>query len=177
MVLVTRATGDPLSLATPIQQQIHLIERDQPIFRIATLDQVVGTTLAQRRFALRICGVFAVLALFLAALGIYSVLSYAMSRRTQEIGIRMALGATSHAVVRLILSQALTRILIGIGAGTVFALALTQLVRNMLFAVSPTDPAVFLGVALLLSAVALFASYVPARKASRADPLSALRHE
>jgi len=177
MAIVARAAGAPAALALPIQQQIRFIERNQPIFRIATLDQVVGTTLVQRRFALRICGVFAVLALILAASGIYSVLSYAMSRRTQEIGIRMALGATGHAVVRLILSQALTRILMGIAAGSVFALALSRLLRTMLFAVSPTDPAVFLGVAALLTAVALFASYVPARRASRADPLSALRHE
>jgi putative ABC transport system permease protein len=133
--------------------------------------------LVQRRFALRICGVFAILALSLAALGIYSVLSYAISRRTQEIGIRMALGATGHAVILLILSQALTRILAGIAAGCIFALALTRLLRTMLYAVSPTDPAVFCGVAALLTSVALIASYVPARRASRADPLTALRHE
>ncbi len=178
MAIVARASaGDPGALARPILQQIHAIERDQAIFRIATLDQVVGTTLVERRFALRICTLFAALALLLAALGIYGVISYAMSRRTHEIGIRMALGVTSRGVVRLILSQAVTRILVGVAIGVGFAVALSQLLRTMLFSVSPTDPAVFAGVAVLLTLVALLASYVSARKASRADPLSALRHE
>ena len=126
---------------------------------------------------MRICGLFAVLAVFLAALGIYGVLSYAMSRRTQEIGIRVALGASSREVVRLILSQAARRILAGLAAGAVLALALTTLLRTMLFSVSPTDGTVFAGVAALLAGVALLASYAPARKASHADPLAALRHE
>jgi putative ABC transport system permease protein len=177
MALVARTNGDPSRLSQPILQQIREIERDQAIFRIATLDQVVGRTLVERRFALRIGGVFAAVALFLAALGTYGVISYAMSRRTREIGIRMALGATRSSVLRLILSQASRRILAGIAVGVVSALALSQMLRSMLFSVSPTDPVVFVGVAALLASVALAASYVPARKASRADPLSALRHE
>jgi putative ABC transport system permease protein len=177
MALVARSKGEPSSLSRPILQQIRDIERDQAIFRIATLEQVVGRTLVERRFALRIGGVFAAVALFLAALGTYGVISYAMSRRTREIGVRMALGATRGHVLRLTLSQASRRILAGIGAGAAVALALSQMLRSMLFSVSPTDPVVFAGVAVLLASVALFASYVPARKASRADPLSALRHE
>jgi ABC-type antimicrobial peptide transport system permease subunit len=177
MNIVARARGDAAALGRPIRDQIRLLEQDEPIFRVATLEQIIGLTLVQRQFALRICGIFAVLALVLAAVGIYGVLSYAMSRRTQEIGIRMALGATRWHVLTLIVSQAALRIFTGIATGIVFALALTSVLRSMLFSVSPRDRWVFLAAAVVLTTVALIASYVPARKVSRADPLSALRHE
>ena len=142
-----------------------------------TMEQLLADSYAPRRFQTWLFGLFAALALVIATVGIYGVISYAVSQRTHEIGIRMALGAQVGDVLRMVASQGMRLALIGVALGLAAALALTRIMKNLLFNVSATDPATFAVIALLMMAVALIASYVPARKATKGDPLVALRHE
>jgi putative ABC transport system permease protein len=175
--LVIRTKIDPISLVPAVRREVSILDPQQPLARIATLDQLVEASTAQPRFRAVLLGSFAAVSLLLAAVGIFGVMSYAVSQRTREIGVRIALGAQRTALMRLILGEAAKIAIAGVIAGFALSFAFTRFMRGLLFGVSGTDPATFLGVALLLVAVALAACYVPARRAMRVDPMTALRYE
>jgi len=177
MSLVIRAAGNTANLTPAIRKAIWSVDKDQPIVQVAMMDDLLAASEAQRRFALILFEIFGLVALALAAAGIYGVLSHTVTERTREIGVRLALGAERRNVLNLILRQGLKLILSGIGLGLLMALAVTRLLTNLLYGVSATDPSIFGGVAIVLIVVALFACYWPARRATRIDPLVALRHE
>jgi predicted permease len=177
MTMMVRTTGDPLSLASAVRRRVSESNGEQPVFDVQTMGQIVSDSVAGRRFSMLLLGIFACLALVLATVGIYGVISYTATQRTHEIGIRMALGAERTDVLRLVVGQGLRLSLIGIGAGLAAALGLTRLMSSMLYGVRPTDLVTFAAVSLLLASVAVLASYVPARRATRVDPIIALRYE
>ncbi len=177
MTFVVRTDGDPLSLAGAIRSAIQTVNKDQPVIRIETMEQVVATSLGQSRFSAILLSLFAALALALAAVGIYGVMAYSVTQRTREIGLRMALGATSRDALRLVIAQGLKLALIGVALGLTGAVALTRSLKALLFGVSATDPLTFGGVAALLTVIALLACYIPARRAAKVDPMEALRCE
>jgi putative ABC transport system permease protein len=175
--LVIRAKGDPLTLSAAIRDQVWSVSRNQPISNILTMEEVVQGSFKQSNFAVTILVIFAALALLLAALGIYGVMSYLVAQRTNEIGIRMALGANRNDVLNLILRQGITLAVVGVLIGIVAAFALTRLMSDLLFGVSPTDPATFIVIPLVLIAVAFASCFLPARAATKVDPIIALRYE
>lgn len=175
--LVVRTHGDPKLLAQTIQREVHSIDRDIPISGVRTMDEDVSSSVATPRFNTILLGVFAALALVLAAVGIFGVISYSVAQRTQELGIRRALGADSWSVMRLVLMQGLGLAGIGLAVGLAGAFAVTRLLGSLLFQVTATDPITYSAVAAILIAVALLASYLPARRASAVDPMVALRWE
>jgi putative ABC transport system permease protein len=177
MVLALRTDADPLSLAAVLREQVHGLEKEQSLAKIQTLEQVVNESLGRPRLNTLLLAAFAVLALLLAAIGIYGVLSYSVAQRTHEIGIRMALGAERRDVLRLIVGHGLFLTLMGITAGSAAAFGLTRLMTGLLFGVRPTDPTTFVAASVLLTCVALLASYIPARRATKVDPMVALRYE
>jgi putative ABC transport system permease protein len=174
---VIRTSVDPLTLAAAVKREVLTVNRQQPIFNVRSLEQMMVDSISRQRFQMILVGTFAAVALLLAAIGIYGVISYSVSQRTGEIGIRMALGAQPLDVLKLIVSQGLILTLIGLALGLAGALALTRLMAGLLYGVSATDPLTFAAIALLLTSVALLASYIPARRAMRIDPLVALRHD
>jgi ABC-type antimicrobial peptide transport system permease subunit len=169
-----RTGQDPLSLATSVTSTINAMERETPV-DVRRLDDVVGNTIARPRAILMLLGVFALVALGLAAVGVYGVIAYSVRERTQEIGVRMALGATSMSVFRLVFGRALRLVSIGVVAGLVAAGALTRLLQRLLFQVEALDPWTFAASAVVLLAVAAIASYVPARRGMKMAPVEALR--
>jgi putative ABC transport system permease protein len=175
--LVVRAERNPAALAPAVEQAIHAIDKDLPVFSIFTMDQLLGISLAQRRLTLILLASLAALALLLAAVGIYGVISYAVRQRTHELGIRMALGASVRDVLTLILKQGLMLTMTGIGLGLLAALALTRWMESLLFGVRPADALTFGVIAVALLLVALLACYLPARRATKVDPMMALRCE
>jgi len=175
--LVVRGDGDLFRLVPAVKAAIWAVNKTQPISKIETLEQVLSASLARRRLYMILLGVFAGAALLLASVGIYGVVSYSVNQRTQEMGIRIAVGAERGDVLRLVLGQGARAALLGIAAGIAAALVLTRLMASLLFDVSATDPLTYLAVATLLTLVALSASYIPARRAMRVDPMVALRHE
>jgi putative ABC transport system permease protein len=177
MTLVVRTAGDPTDLTAAIHDQVLSLDKEQPISNIKTLDQFISTSIAQQQFSMLLLSVFATVALLLAAVGIYGVLSYAVTQRTHEIGIRMALGAGQPDVLKLIVGHGLLLTLIGVALGLGAAFALTRLMSALLFNVSATDPLTFTFLALSLLAIALLACFVPARRATKVDPMIALRYE
>jgi putative ABC transport system permease protein len=177
MNLVSRTAGDPLGLATPARNAVRALDPDQPVFGITTLTALMGEKTAARRFVLTLLGAFAGIALVLAGLGLYGVLAYAVSQRAREIGIRLALGADARRVVRMVVRSGAQLAGLGLALGLVIAVAFGGLLTRMLFNVGTTDLTVFLLVALVLGAVALLASWLPARRAARVDPMVALRSE
>jgi predicted permease len=177
MTLTILTFGNPMNLAPTIQKEVSAIDPDLPIYRVRTVGEVMGESVARRRLALILLGVFAGLALMLAMVGIYSVTSYVVAQRQQEIGLRMALGADKGDVLRLMMGQGMTTILAGLGIGLGSALLLTRLMRGLLFAVQPADPLTLCGAAVLLMAVASVAILIPARRATRVNPVVALRYE
>jgi predicted permease len=177
MALIARASGDPTSLTAAIRGEVLKIDKDQPVVGVRTLDQFLSTSVAQQRFSALLFGIFAVAAMALACVGIYGVLSYSVAQRRREIGVRMALGAGSRDVLKLVVGQAMLLTLAGVAIGLGAAFALTRPMGALLFGVSPTDPMTFGLVALILVAVALLAALVPARRATKIDPLIALKYE
>ena len=175
MALVVRTSSDPLGLAAAVRGQIRAIDPDQPVSDVKEMEAYLAASVSQPRFNALLLTVFSVLALFLAAVGTYGVMSYAVAQRTQEIGIRVALGARPRDVVALVVGRGMSLALAGLGAGLLGALALTRLMSNLLYGVGPTDPITFALIAILFSGVALLANYVPARRATRVDPIVALR--
>jgi putative ABC transport system permease protein len=177
MTLLVKTAVPPTSLTEAIRTEVYAVDSNLPVSNVSTLEAIVAKSISQQRFYMLLLTVFASVALVLAAIGIFGVLSYAVSQRTREIGIRMALGAQGGSVVRLIVRQAMILVACGVGAGLALGLLLSQTMAKMLFAITPTDPATYAVVSVTLAAVALFASYLPARRATRVDPIVALRAE
>ena len=175
--LVVRTANDPLSLAQTIREQVRAVDANQPVYDIKTMDERLARSLEARRFAAMLLGLFAALALLLAAIGLYGVIAYLVTQRRHEIGIRVALGASRADVLRLVLRQAVQLALLGVAVGLAAAFALTRLMASLLYGVSATDPLTFAAICVILITVALMASYVPARRATKIDPMAALRYE
>jgi putative ABC transport system permease protein len=176
LAVMVRATGNPLLLASAVREQVKALDKDQPL-TITTMDQVFSNSVAGQRFNSLLLGLFGALALVLAMVGVFGVINYSVAQRTHEIGIRLALGAQRGDVFRLIVGQGLLLALLGVGLGSGGAFVLTRLLTGLLYGVSPTDAETFVIVSLLLTAVALLACYMPARRATKVDPLVALRYE
>ncbi|MFY9574377.1 MAG: ABC transporter permease, partial [Blastocatellia bacterium] len=177
LTIIARTAGDPASFAGALRSEVWAIDKDQSVYDIKTMDRILTDMMSQRRFNMLLLGVFAGVALTLAAVGIYGVISYSITQRSHEIGIRIALGAQSSDVLRLVVGQGMRLTGIGVSIGLIAAFALTRLMASLMFGVSVTDPITFGIISLLLIAVALFACYVPARRATRLDPMIALRYE
>jgi putative ABC transport system permease protein len=177
MTLVVRTTPAPASLDRPVKEAIWRVDQDQPVYRVRTMDQLFSQALAVPRMTLDLFGGFAFLALVLAAVGIYGVMAYSVAQRTNEIGIRMALGAPKSAVLGLVLWQTVRLALLGVVAGVAGAFALTRLLSGLLYGVKPTDPLSLIAAGCALVAVAMAAAWVPARRAAKVDPMTALRAE
>jgi putative ABC transport system permease protein len=175
--LVIRTTVKPESLVPAVRQAIHDVDPYQPITSIRTMDEVLGRETAQRQMGMTLVTAFAALSLLLAALGIYGVLSYFVVQHTPEIGVRMALGAQRSHVLKLVIGKGMKLALLGVGIGLAGAFALTRLMASLLFGVNATDPLTFGFIALLLTLIALLACLIPARKATKVDPMVALRFE
>ena len=172
-----RTDGDPTALISSIRSALAQVDKGLPMADVATMNEIMSSSVAQPRLEAVLLGLFGGLAMILAAVGIYGVMSYSVSERTSEIGIRMALGASPASILRMVCKQGLTLTAIGLAAGLVLALGLTRLISKLLFGVSPTDPVTFVMIAVLLALVALLACWVPARRATKVDPLVALRYE
>ena len=177
MTVVIRAAGDPMALVPAVRQTVQSLDKDQPIADIAAMESLLSSSLARARFSTILFGIFAGMALLLAVIGIYGVVSHTVRERTHEIGIRVALGAQPPDVIRMILRYGLALAGSGAAIGVVLAFAVTRIMTSLLFGTSPADPAVFIGVSCFLAAVAVAACYLPARRASKVDPIVALRYE
>jgi putative ABC transport system permease protein len=177
MTVVVRSASNPKSLADAMRNEVWAVDKDLPVPDIKTMDELLSGSVARRRFNTMLLGIFAAVALVLAAVGIYGVMSYSVTQRIHEIGIRMALGAKQSDVVKLVVGQGITLALIGVGLGLAGALALTRVLASLLFEVGTTDPATFVAISILLTGVALGACFVPARRAAKVDPMIALRYE
>jgi predicted permease len=175
--LIVRTQGDPLASLPAVRSEVAALDKNLPLFNVKTMRQHLGLALLPARLAGTVLGIFGLLALILAAAGIYGVMAYSVAQRTREIGIRMALGANARDVLRLVVRQGMAPVLIGMAIGLGAALALTQLLKSLLFGVSATDPVTFVVIVLLLAAVAMLACWIPARRATKVDPMVALRQE
>jgi len=175
--LVMSTAVEPLSLAATVRKAVWEIDKDQPVSNIRTMNDIAAESVARQRFSMLLLGIFAGVALLLAAVGIYGVMSYSVTQRRNEIGIRMALGAQKRDVLKLTVGQGLKLVLIGVGCGLVGAFMLTRLMSSLLFGVGATDSGTFIAISAILVSVALLASYIPARRATKVDPLTALRYE
>jgi putative ABC transport system permease protein len=177
MNLIIRTTADPLNLTAAVRRQVQAMDPNQPVYNVSTMEQTLDQSLVTQRLSMTLLAFLASLALILAAVGIYGVMSYAVTQRTHEFGIRMAIGAQPRDVFKMVIGRGMMLALIGVAFGLVGAFSLTRLMKSMLFAVEPTDPVTFAGIAVLLTGVALVACYVPGRRATKVDPLVALRYE
>jgi putative ABC transport system permease protein len=177
MAIYVRTDVAPLTLTQSVREQVRALDRDLPVFGERTMTQVAAESVSRRRFAMQVVGLFGILALLLAAVGIYGVIAYSVTQRTREIGIRVALGASRTAILRWVLKQGLVLTIAGVVVGLVAAFALTRLLRTLLFGIGPTDFVTYGVLAILLTVVALIACYAPARRATKVDPLVALRYE
>jgi ABC-type antimicrobial peptide transport system permease subunit len=174
--LVVRTETDPLKLAAAVRSEVWALDKNVPVYNVSAMSELLAGATAQPRFSLVLLGLFATVALILAISGLYAVMAYSVSQRTREIGIRLALGAQAGDVLKLITQQGLVLLLAGILIGLAGAFALTRVLSTLLFEVSVTDPLTFIAIPLLLMVVALLACWVPARRATKVDPLVALRH-
>ena len=177
MAVYLKTQGDPASFTNALRQQVQAVDPNLPLFGESTMDSLISASLAQRRFAMQVVGLFGVLALLLAGIGIYGVMAYSVTQRTREIGIRLALGASTSNILRWLIKQGMTLTLIGVGAGLLGAFALMRLLRGLLFGITTTDLVTYVGLTLVLAMVSLLACYIPARRATKVDPLVALRYE
>jgi putative ABC transport system permease protein len=175
--LVVRTQGNPLGSLPAVRGEVATLDRNLPLYDVRTMRQHLGLVLLPARLAGSVLGVFGLVALTLAAAGVYGVMTYSVTQRTREIGIRMALGANTRDVLRLVARQGMTLVAIGMAIGLAAALALTQLLKSLLFGVSATDPLTFVAITLMLMFVALLACWIPARRATKVDPMIALRVE
>jgi putative ABC transport system permease protein len=177
MSIVLRTSMEPLAATSALRSAISQIDPNQPLVNVRSMDQNIQTSVAQPRFRTWLIGTFAALALVLAAVGVYGVMSYSVTQRTSEIGIRVTMGAQPSDITRIIVGEGLRLALVGVAVGVVGALLLSRVLRTFVFGVSTSDPATFVGVAVVLTLVGAAASYFPARRATRVDPLVALRYE
>jgi putative ABC transport system permease protein len=177
MFLVVRSESEPGSLTAAVRGVVKELDRDQPVYSVATMEQLLSRSTLQRRFNMTLLAVFAALALILAGVGIYGVMAYAVTERTREIGIRMALGAQTSDALRLVIRRGMRLTLLGVTLGLMGAFALTRLMEKLLFNVKATDRLTFIVIALLLTVVALLACYLPARRATKVDPMVVFRTE
>jgi putative ABC transport system permease protein len=177
MGLVVRSTGDPANLIGAIREEVKQIDKNIPLFEVKTLERYVDDSLANARFNTLLIVIFASVALILTAVGLYGVMSYSVAQRAHEIGIRMALGAEARDVLRMVIGQGMKLAAVGAAAGLIGAYAVTRLASSLLYGVGATDPVTFAAIAVLLLAVAFIACWVPARRATKVDPMVALRYE
>jgi putative ABC transport system permease protein len=177
MTLVIKSAADPTSVAASVRAVVRRLDPNLPVADVRTMDDVVSAALSTPRFTSMLLSVFAARALILSAIGIYGVLSYLVSRRTREIGIRVAIGAGRGQVLKMVMSGSVSLALVGIGAGLVMAFGITRLLRGLLYGVTPLDPATFAAAAIGLTAIAALASLLPAWRASRVNPVIALKSE
>jgi ABC-type antimicrobial peptide transport system permease subunit len=177
MTVVVRSTTSSEGLVSAVTNAVHDVDRDMPLRDIRTMDDLVANSISQQRFNMLLLGAFAGLALLLAAVGIYSVLSYSVKQSVREIGIRLALGARLGDVLRMVVFEGMKPTLLGVAIGAGGALALGRILSGLIYGVRPTDPITFVAVAVLLTAIALVASMIPAYRATRVDPMVALRYE
>ena len=177
MTYVIRTARESATLLQAVKNEVWAVNKDLPFASIATIDELVSRSLGERRFNLLLLGSFAVIALTLASIGIYGVMSFSISRRTHEFGVRMALGAQTVDVITLVLREGMILTMIGVAVGLAASLALTRLLSSLLFGVTATDPVTFVVISLVLAGVALTACFVPARRATKVDPMIALRYE
>jgi putative ABC transport system permease protein len=177
MALVVRTTGDAARFQTAIQKEIRAIDPEQPIADVRTMKEVIARSIARPRFNTLLLTIFAGVALVLASVGLYGVMNYSATQRTHEVGIRMALGATRTDIMRLVVGNGMLLTLIGIALGVAASLGLTRVMASLLFGITATDVPTFFGVSVMLIAVALVANYIPARRATRVNPVVALRYE
>jgi putative ABC transport system permease protein len=177
MTVVARTQGDPAQIVSAAQREVVALDAEQPLFNVRTLDRVVSEAIAPQKLATWMMGVFAFIALALAAIGLYAVMSYSVTQRTHEIGVRMALGAQRSDILRLVVRQGMILTFAGLALGLGASLLLTRAMSKVLYGVSATDPVTFAGISLLLALVAFAANYFPARRATKVDPMDALRYE
>jgi putative ABC transport system permease protein len=177
MQVMVRTRVDPMKVTAAVKSQIVAVDKDQPVSSVATIAQTLSESTSEPRFRSELLSAFALLAVVLAAVGLYGVMAYSVTQQTHEIGIRMALGAERRAVSMMVVKHGMVLTLIGIAVGLAGAFALTRLLSDMLYGVQPSDRTSFLAVFLLLAAVGLLASYIPARRATKVDPMVALRYE
>jgi ABC-type antimicrobial peptide transport system permease subunit len=177
MNVVLRTGTDPAALTSAVKQQIRALDSDLPLYNVRTMEQRMEESLARRRFSMLLLALFACVALALATIGTYGVMAYLVNQGTREIGIRIALGATQMGIVRLVVWKGMALALSGVAVGLAGALALSRLMRSLLFGVSPADPLTFVAISLLLAFVTLLASYIQAHRAAHIDPIVSLRYE
>jgi putative ABC transport system permease protein len=177
MTIVARSKGDASAIAGPLRAAVTSVDKSLPMFAFKPMTEHVRETLSRRRFNLILLSIFSGVALVLAAIGIYGVISYGVTQRTHEMGIRMALGAKPRDVLTLVIRQAMMLALGGVGIGLLASLGLTRLIKGLLFSVSVTDPMTFVAIAVLMIFIALLACLIPARRATKIDPLIALKYE
>ena len=177
MTYVVRTTKDPASMLQAVKGEVWKVNKDLPFASIATVETLISRTLGERRFNLILLGAFAVIALLLAGIGIYGLISFSISRRGHEFGVRMAMGAQTGDIMKMVLKEGLMLMLAGVGLGLAVSIALTRLLSSLLFGTSATDPLTFVMISVVLAVVALTACFVPARRATKVDPMVALRYD
>jgi predicted permease len=177
MTMMVRTQGDPSSLVAPLRNEMRALNKEVPVFAVQTMTDRIGGQLGSDRMIAVLLSIFGGLALMLAAIGVYGVMAYSVAQRNREIGIRMALGAERTDILKLIVGQGLTLVIVGAGVGLLLSFALTRVLKNLLFGISATDPLTFGVIVALMMVVGLLACYLPARRATKVDPLVALRYE